>query len=318
MPNQVLKPEIIAEAVSANYDVDQPTHCELIRAGFNHNYRVETSDGVYVLRAYLNGKYYIKDADDFRFELEFTNFLLSEGLPVVRPIAAKSGDWLGAIETETEVRHTALFHLAPGIEFDEASKLEGFGEAEDKHLGKLIALMHQAADSFQGQHHRYHQDVSTYLLDKSLQILETHLANHNMGDVAFLYPYAEQFRQQVKALPRAAPTYGLIHCDLHGQNIFSDKAAGFTIIDFDHCAYGWRIYDIAGSSGNPQIFNAVLSGYESVRPMSDIEKQLAPTFAKFREIWDIGDILYYMPLWGEDVSEAHLEECVKRLKALMT
>ncbi len=56
---------------------------------------------------------------------------------------------------------------------------------------------------------------------------------------------------------------------------------------------------------------------ESVRLLSDLEKQLMPTFVKLRWIWDIGDILSFMPLWGERPSDEYLAECVGRLHELM-
>ena len=322
MKNTVFETEIITELISTHYTIGQPTHCELIPEGFNHNYLIETTNNIagnhkYVLRMYLNGKYYIRDADDFRFELDLLNFLLDQGVPVVRPIANQAGEWLTTHHFLDHVRHMVLFHLAPGVELGEVHATGALTPDNFKEVGKVAARIHQATDRFQSHCHRYQLNCSTYLLDKPLQILEKELAKRKMGNLSFFRPFAEQLRQQVEALARTTPTYGLIHADLHGHNIFLDTEAGMTIIDFDHCAYSWRAYEFATWGWDAEALATVIEGYESVQPLSKLEKELIPTFVKLRWLWDIGDMLAYHPLWGTTPPDEHLEDYVKELHDLM-
>ncbi|MEM7029783.1 MAG: phosphotransferase [Chloroflexota bacterium] len=317
MTNQVFDTDIVANAVSTHYDIGNLTRCDLLRVGFNYNYLIETSDQKYVLRIYLNGKYYIRDADDFRFELELLNFLLAQGLPVVKPIGNRVGQQLTSHQFANETRHMALFAFAPGVELDKASADGHLTDDHVKQVGEIAALIHQTTDPFQSRYHRYHLNTSTYLLDKSLQIFARYLAERNLGDLAFFTPFANQIREHVEVLGQTAPVYGLIHADMHGNNIFLDPEAGMTILDFDHCAYGWRAYEFAVWSGNAEVLATLLEGYESVRKLSDLERQLIPTFATLHSIWDMGDILYYNPLWGETVSNESLERNLTHLRNLV-
>lgn len=318
MTNTVVENEIVAEIISTHYTIGKQTHCQLIRAAFNHNYLIETTNQTYVLRIYLNDKYYIHNAGDFRFELDLLNFLLNQALPVVQPVANQKGEWLTTYQfAAQDRRHMALFQFVPGVELDKVSSAGDLTLDTVKRVGEIMALIHQAAEGFQSQYHRYHLNVATYLLDKSLQILETHLINRKLGDLSFFRPCAEQLRQQVSLLPQTTPAYGLIHADLHGNNIFLDAKTGITFIDFDHCAYSYRIYEFAPWAGNAEALASVIEGYESVRPLSKLEKQLIPTVAKLRSIWDMGDILYYMPLWGRTPSDEQLENWMKQLHTLL-
>lgn len=313
--NTVLENEVIAEIIATYYSIGEPTHCQLIREGFNHNYLVETKHHKYVLRIYLNDKYYIQSANDFRFELDLLTFLLEQGISVASPIANNTRELLTSHQFANHQRYMVLFHFATGVELSQA-RSAGNATLEDvPQIGEVTACIHQAMDTFQSQYHRYHLNLSTYLLDKALHTLETHLKNRNIEDLSFFRPFAKQLHQQMDRLPPTQPTYGLIHGDLHGDNIFFDSEAGITIIDFDHCAYGWRIYEFATWRGNA--LTPFIEGYERIRPLSNQEKQLIPIVKHLRRIWDIGDILNYMPLWGETPTEDHVKNCVKQLHDLI-
>lgn len=318
--NQILKPDVISSAVAAHYHVGAIRRCSLIRrAGFNHNYLVEAANGTsYVFRVYLDGKYYVQSHDDLRFELDLLLFLISKGLPVVQPIATLTGDVLGAVEN----RSAALFHMAKGVSLEE--RMEGIlwpqplTHQQYVRLGELFAKIHVAADEFETQHHRYHLNDQTYLLDVPLELMDHYFALHNVGDSAFFRPFAENLRGKLNGLPRSVPVYGIIHADLHPGNIFIGGDDDFTIIDFDHCAYGWRAYDLAPFYDlEKEAFASLLEGYESERALSVEEKGSFQTFVTLREVWDIGDTALYMPLWGENITREDALEAKEQLSCLV-
>ena len=51
--------------------------------------------------------------------------------------------------------------------------------------------------------------------------------------------------EYVNSLPKDNETYGLIHQDAHGNNLFIDEDGKITLFDFDDCGYSWYINDIA-------------------------------------------------------------------------
>ena len=313
MAEPILEAESLISGVSANYELPPITGCELIRRGFNDHYLVKAKDQQYVLRLYLNNKYYISGADDFRFELELLSFLKAREVPVAHPIVRQDGELLGRIETPDGIRYSALFHFAKGEEFERyAEKTPTMA----KQLGELIGRLHLNADDFNSGYNRYHLDFR-YLIDEPIRILEKHLVERGKGDLAFFKPLVGQLKQCVSQLPTES-TYGIIHADLHGRNIFYDDEAGFCFFDFDHCAYGWRVYEFVTFSHLPDDIRAALyEGYESIRPLSKLEKELMPVFRKLRTIWDLGDILSMYAVWGGGPEDDYLEECVSRLQNMM-
>lgn len=49
----------------------------------------------------------------------------------------------------------------------------------------------------------------------------------------------------LRTLPRDPDSYGMIHQDAHSGNLFVNENGQITLFDFDDCAYGHFIYDIA-------------------------------------------------------------------------
>lgn len=86
---------------------------------------------------------------------------------------------------------------------------------------------------------------------------------------------AARFTDATDRLGRSPDAFGLIHSDLHLENvIFAGGSA--RPIDFDDCGFGWFVYDLAAA---PQLFApfpdaavhraAFLAGYHEIRPFDD-------------------------------------------------
>ncbi|TPN81078.1 homoserine kinase [Mesorhizobium sp. CU2] len=82
--------------------------------------------------------------------------------------------------------------------------------------------------------------------------------------------------------------FGLIHADLVRENILL-AGSDVAFIDFDDCAFGWRLYDLAIVLANNRdephyglIQIALLEGYRSLRPLSAQDEALLPVFILMR------------------------------------
>lgn len=87
---------------------------------------------------------------------------------------------------------------------------------------------------------------------------------------------------------------GLIHADLVRENILVDGEC-VTLIDFDDCGSGFRLFDIATAllrnRGEPDylaIRQSLLAGYLSVRPRMENELKHLPLFLLLRALTYIG------------------------------
>jgi len=101
----------------------------------------------------------------------------------------------------------------------------------------------------------------------------------------------EELVDMITSLDISGDQFGIIHSDQHSGN-FHFVGNQPTIFDFEHCAYGWRAYELVmtESMSDPQKAE-LFKGYESVRPLSKGEKDYIPVFAKLRELWDFDDSL---------------------------
>jgi Ser/Thr protein kinase RdoA (MazF antagonist) len=280
--NRSLKPKEIIDFVNANYPLERPFSCEFIRCGYNDHYKITAGKTDYIFRVYLNGKYYIQSSEDFLFELELLEFLYARGVPVTSPIRQQDNSLLGQLED----RSTALFSFAPGVKKEELpSPTCCFN------WGKALAAFHLTANDFHSPYHRYHLNLE-HLITRPLEMIEERGTTDYQELLQTLQP-VEDLVASVQKLSKGGDSYGIIHGDLHPGNMHFGAEDEVTFFDFDHCAFGWRAYDLCIAAYFPQPQSeALLQGYETLRPLTEEESNNIPMFAKVREkIWDMGDYL---------------------------
>lgn len=282
--HSILSPEALAGVVDAQYDLGGAPSCVVWHRGFNDYYLVKTTAGRFVLRVYPIGKYWLSGEPDIRFELDLLAHLAEAGVPTMPPVERRDGDVLSVIDAPEGSRYAALFRFAPGrpepVDVDSA-----------RTLGGVCARIHDAASGFVTTHRRYHLDADL-LLEMPVREVTAFLDGSRDQDLRDLRTLATQVRSQIEAIPKREPYYGVIHADLHGGNVF--WADGMpTILDFDHCGYGWRAYDLVPAIEGlaDEVRESFLDGYRVDREMTQEELDLLPAFRQARILWDDGDIL---------------------------
>ena len=126
---------------------------------------------------------------------------------------------------------------------------------------------------------------SIYQMDRASQIL-----NSAQFEVAQLV--AQRVRHALARLDSMADGRGLIHADLLAKNIiFTDAAVG--ALDFDHCAWGYFLYDLAPllwelkgerSADYAELEDALWTGYIAERPLDDSCRELLETLVAARQL----------------------------------
>jgi Ser/Thr protein kinase RdoA (MazF antagonist) len=96
---------------------------------------------------------------------------------------------------------------------------------------------------------------------------------------------------------RDSATYGMIHADLHPGNLLVGDDA-LTVIDFDDCAFGWHVYDVAVALWHQRrsprfdaIQGAFVRGYRSRRELADGTVAMIPMFLLVRSLAQTGWLL---------------------------
>lgn len=303
--NKLLNANEAQSAIEAHYYIEPIVYCMLIRRGFNDTYLVATEHRKYIFRVYLNNKYFVESETAYKFETELLEHLHVNGVPVSRPIRNNQNELLAHIETEFGERTVAMFDYADGLVI--SRRAVTLNQAYN--YGEAMANLHVAADSFVTEHERYSLD-SKYLIEEPVRLIEEgaqvadagselkELVQHGQEILKKLQPL-EHYVDMINRIGTDGDKFGIIHADLHTGNVHF-HGESLTLFDFDHCAYGWRAYDLAIAHGMPKAHrDAVFAGYNSRRVLGDVERDSIRDFANLRNLWDIGDILATVEMRAE-------------------
>lgn len=278
----------------------EPDTLELVSHSENVTYRViDRRDGrAYGLR--LHRPWY-HTLDELISERDWIRALDEAGIAVQAPVATRDGQEYASviIPATRETRFAGLAHWTTGRVLAEVLR-----ETTDtamvarrfEQLGALTASLHDQAASWQPP-----QKFTRHALD----------ADGLMGDAPHWGPFWDHAgfsdaerrlvldaRMRLHAalgkLSRESGLFSLIHADMHPGNVLVDGDK-LTVIDFDDAGWGWHAYDIAVAlfyqqrGPNLEAFErAYITGYRSVRPLSDAVLALLPMFRLIRGLAQIG------------------------------
>ncbi|MBW6473509.1 MAG: phosphotransferase [Anaerolineaceae bacterium] len=245
-------------------------------------YEFTNQSGEYILRISHSIR---RSKDLIHGEVDWINFLADHGVSVARAILSQTGNLVETIPDQ----HDGYF-LATA--FVKAAGNPPWGRWTPKlfeSYGELIGQMHALTNQFQPLHpERKRPEWDDPIFDFVTQYLpesEFHIR--------------EKYRAvcvHVNTLPKNQKTYGLIHQDAHGSNLFIDDQGKITLFDFDDCGYNWFINDIAivlfylvtstdeKAAFTIEFLGHFLKGYLHCFPLDlDLLKEI-PYFLKMREI----------------------------------
>ncbi len=283
----ILAPALLSALVETAYGLTV-TRLQLIKAVVLDTYRVWTSDGPYILRIYPGHR---RTRAEISAELDLLAYLHLHGAPVSIPVVQRSGERVLPIEAPEGRRYAVLFTYAPG---------EPLGEdlVAIHTYGQTLANVHAIADTLPPTLARTPLDLA-FLLNRPLAQL--HQLGQRNDDWAFLQDVADRIGPQIAALSTAAPYMGYCHGDACGNNAHVDADGRVTFFDFDFCGLGWRAYDLATflSGESTAVTDALLQGYQAVRPLLDEERTAFPLFQIAQSIWMLGTRASYINEWGE-------------------
>ena len=267
--------ERLAELIAA-YDVGELVSAKGIAEGIsNSNWLIETTgrDGAgarYVLTMYERRI----DVADLPFFLGLLDHLAAEGCAVPATIHDRDG----AACREVEGKAVALIEFLPGVSPSEPAPAQAYS------AGQALARVHLAGANYS----RSRQNPLT--ADVSAGILARFPANRLAAIDPGLPSIAARAPDIARAMPDDLPE-SIIHSDLFPDNVLmlGDEVSG--LIDFYFAANGAMAYDLAvthaawafdprGETLDAAIGRALVSGYESVRPLSTEERAALPLLAQ--------------------------------------
>ncbi len=264
-------------AIIAQFDVGALVSAKGIAEGVsNSNWLIDTAgqDGSgtrFILTMYEART----DVSELPFFLGLLDHLAARDCPVPRTIHDREGN---AYRTH-EGKALALIEFLPGVSVSEPTP------AQARAVGAALAQVHLAAADFPGRRTNSlglggWQDLARACGDEGLASIHPELADIVNRELARLD------RQWPQDLPRS-----VIHADLFPDNVLMLGETVTGLIDFYFACHDVTAYDFAvthaawcfssdGRSFDAALSQALLAGYEGVRPLSDAERAALPVLAR--------------------------------------
>jgi len=282
----LVDPLVVKEYVKENFAFTESVNTEILNVGVNDIYFVEVGSEKYVLRLSRADKNLTLTESSFLFELTWLEFLNDHQVPISFPIRRIDKQLFGIIEALEGPRYATLFSYAEGT--------TDINEEQAFILGRSLAQLHIVSDDFKTNLERNPLNIDQ-LIDQPLTQIKMILDKSGKKELKILNKLAQKLREQILYLDMTRETYGIIAGDIHGYNQHFTKDNQLTMFDFEFCAYGYRVYDIATfrwsrGSDNEELWNAFLNGYQSVRKLNDSEMEAIEAFVQARNLWWISSL----------------------------
>lgn len=230
-------------------------------------------------------------------ELDFQNYLFSNGAKVARPLFTISGESCVPLEMNNCNYWISAFEYVEGKNwYDRMDDSEKILQIIGQELGKI----HRLAKEYHPQN-----VVKRRLWCEQQELVKASELFKNY-DIA-LYETFTEYIQKMDSSGKSNDTFGLTHGDYLMSNYLIDNN-GVTVIDFDECEYSWYAMDLAICircyliGDNPhsisqkieeaeRIHYNLLLGYQSENTVTDEMVFGLDRFIKIRDFIELSQLL---------------------------
>jgi len=265
-----LSAQVLGDLI-AQYDVGDLVSAKGIAEGVsNSNWLIETTQAHFILTMYERRI----ETRDLPYFLGLLDHLSAKGSPVPRTIH----DSTGAAYRMLDGKAVALIEFLPGISVDEPSPEQA------RNVGKVLAQMHLRAMDYPATRAN---DLGPAQSAKVLQECGPAQLHEIAPGLEETIEWSEQVAQE---WPNNLPE-SVIHTDLFPDNVLMRDKEVSGLIDFYFACNGPMAYDLAvthaawsfdatGVDYQSDVGQALIEGYESVRPLEGSERAALPLLAQ--------------------------------------
>lgn len=259
--------------------------------GHNTTFRIDNEDGRYVLRI---SKPAWRTHEQIRSEAVWLTAIRRDtDLVVPEPVANEDGELVTTAQAQgvPEARHCVLFRWVDGQRYRERLSpvaLERVGRFT-AHLHNHVVEVFEPPPEFDRPSVQWGTEEAPGDMRQVMKDgMEQGASIIAPEDLATFTLARHHLEEAMQALDRDPTVYNLIHADLHHGNCLFHKG-DVHAIDFDDCGWGHFLYDLAVTQwylqSRPEyeeLCAAHLRGYREVRPLSEDEEAMLPTFSAAR------------------------------------
>ena len=257
-------------AFVARYGIGELLSAKGIAEGVeNSNYLIRTTQGAFILTLYEKRV----NPDDLPFFLGLIQHLASRGVICPQPVSDSRGEMLGQLAG----RPAAIVTFLDGLSVRRPTS------AHCQELGRGLAMLHQAGADFAMER------VNALSVPGWRPLAEQAGADADKVSPGLARRVAAEIAVHEASWPQDLPR-GVIHADLFPNNVFfiGDRLSG--LIDFYFACTDAYAYDLAiclnswcfeaDGSFNLTKGQAMLAGYESLRPLDEAEVEALPQLCR--------------------------------------
>ncbi|PQP81743.1 aminoglycoside phosphotransferase [Paenibacillus sp. PCH8] len=198
----------------------------------NFVYEYERNGTTYILRITHSSH---RSSDRVKGELEWVQYLYTNGVSVSKPIVSKHDRFVETLELDNSYMIITSFEKASGnkIFYPECMNNDSLSEMCGEITGQIHTLSRTYVPS-KKEITRHNWTENAYLKGMKKFIPSNQI---------LVFASFEQVTSQING-SKKDDTYGLIHGDINVGNFFIDDVK-MTLFDFDECQYSWYEEDIA-------------------------------------------------------------------------
>jgi Ser/Thr protein kinase RdoA (MazF antagonist) len=273
---------------------------ELVDHSENVTYRVRARDeeSDYVLRLHRQG---YNSLIELECERKWVRALIDAGLSAPRPLLTRDGAHFVPIDISSanENRYVGMTTWLAGVSLRGSPELladTGKRAWVSHRLGEIVAAIHNQATRWTEPpgFTRPRLDLDGLLGDAPRWGQFWEYSRLPVGGRERLLAARNRLRVALSDYGLTHDNFSLIHADLDSGNIIHDRGE-LALIDFDDCAYGWHMYDVASAlieyCSDPDfdaLCAAMLDGYRRHRPLAQKDMDMLPTFLLLRGLATLG------------------------------
>ena len=287
----------LAEEAIKHWDVEVKS-INLHLQSENTVFKVEGLDGnTYALRIHRKGYH---DLDELNSEHVWTSSLSNAGLLVPEAVVTRSGDAYTSVSflNSHEYRYVGLVKWIEGTILNDLILDLEEKDVSDLYesLGKVVAKFHKATIAWEEpkDFKRHSFDTDGFLGSKPFWGRFWEAQNATTSEREKLSVIRNNITKILSKLPRDINSFGMIHADLHSQNVLI-QGKSLSVIDFDDSGFGWYGFDLAVAIWDRLDFTAtgchfdiayksLIRGYIEERPNAKDIIETIPTFLLMRTL----------------------------------
>lgn len=300
----------IATKALQYWNLPHDSTLKLINYTENATFRVCHEDKNWILRIH---RLWYTDKASVLSEMDWIKALAGV-IRVPCPILNVDGEYVAEIDTQYGRRIVDCFCFENGeaLSFDDKVNFE--------EIGRIIAKMHIVSENYvkPSYYKRIDWDLDKTFSERNNFHNEWYVNNAylNATEKQWISSAASIISDKLNTYGKNKKNYGLIHSDCRFANILVDNNE-YILLDFDDCGEGWYVYDLASVFGfnedHPYVKEAserLMTGYQEIRTLSEVDIELFDTFLLFRRIGLIGPIMFFekSAVLGEGESLNTVEE----------